>query len=158
MFFPKLPRISRAFSGVFSKGMIWNFISGQQVVIFDHRGISTWAGVMGEEPIRITSASSCMAFLARVTESRQYWMMYFASWYIDRPALVSVNPRWLRSNSFTPRFSSSKLICLITAVGVIKLSSAALLKLPASATRRKVSNWGLYIAITSFHGNYTVGM
>ena len=32
----------------------------------------------------------------------------------------------------------------MTAVGVIYKSSAALLKLPASATLRKVSSWGLY--------------
>ena len=44
-----------------------------------HRLTRNWAGVMGEVPMRITSALSCMAFLARVTESLQYWMMYLAS-------------------------------------------------------------------------------
>lgn len=33
----------------------------------------------------------------------------------------------------------------MTAGGVMNSSAAALLKLPASATRRKVSSWGLYI-------------
>lgn len=36
----------------------------------------------------------------------------------------------------------------MTAVGVIYACSAALLKLPASATRINVSSWGLYIVIT----------
>ena len=34
---------------------------------------------MGDEPMRMMFSSSCMAFFARVTESRQYWMMYLAS-------------------------------------------------------------------------------
>ena len=48
-------------------------------------------------------------------------------------------------NSFKSRLDSREVICLITAGGVMNSSSAALLKLPASATRRKVSSWGLYI-------------
>lgn len=44
---------------------------------------------------------------------------------------------------------NSKLICLMTVVGVIYKSVAALLKLPASATRMKVSSCGLYITILS---------
>lgn len=41
--------------------------------------------------MRITLASSCMAFLARVTESRQYWMIYLVSLYRDIPALVRLS-------------------------------------------------------------------
>lgn len=41
-------------------------------------------------------------------------------------------------------------ICLITAVGVMYISSAALLKLPASATLKNVSSWGVYIGVPLF--------
>ena len=92
MFWPRLPRISRAFSGVLSKGMSWNLVSGQSSWSWGHRSTSTWAGVMGEVPMRMTWPASSMAFLARVTESLQYWMMYLASWYRDWPALVSCSP------------------------------------------------------------------
>ena len=64
---------------------------------------------------------------------------------MDFPASVSFSPRGLRINSFKSRLDSREVICLITAGGVMNSSSAALLKLPASATRRKVSSWGLYI-------------
>ena len=37
-----------------------------------HKSTSTWAGVIGEVPMRITFVLSCIAFLARVTESLQY--------------------------------------------------------------------------------------
>ena len=67
-------------------------------------------------------------------------MMYFASWQSDFPASVSVSPRWLRWNSWMLRLASSEVICFITADGVMNSSSAALLKLPASATWRKVSS------------------
>ena len=79
MFLPRLPRISRAFSGVFSKGTIWNLMSGHVSLTFAQSFMSSCAGVMGDEPTRMTLVSSSMAFFARVTESRQYWMMYFAS-------------------------------------------------------------------------------
>ena len=79
MFLPRLARISRAFSGVFSKGTIWNLISGCNACTLDQRSIKSCAGVMGDEPMRMMFSSSCMAFFARVTESRQYWMMYLAS-------------------------------------------------------------------------------
>lgn len=72
-------------------------------------------------------------------------MIYFASLYSDTPAFVRVSPRWVRSKSFTSRADSKRFICLITAVGVMNISSAALLKLPASAAVMKVSSWGLYI-------------
>ena len=72
MFLPRLARISRAFSGVFSKGTIWNLISGQRSLILAHKAIRSCAGVMGDEPMRMMFSSSCMAFFARVTESRQY--------------------------------------------------------------------------------------
>ena len=137
---PRLARISLAFSGEFSKGTIWNLISGHCSWMAGHSSIRAWAGVMGDVPMRTISVSPCMAFLARLTESLQYWMIYFASLYNDTPAFVSVRPRWVRSNSFTPSASSSRLICLMTAVGVINICSAALLKLPASAAVRKVSS------------------
>src|SRR5699024_7809264 len=43
---------------------------------------------------------------------------------------------------------SSRLICLMTAGGEIYSRSAALLKLPASATHKNVSSCGLYTQIT----------
>ena len=92
----------------------------------------------------MTSSVFRMAFLALVTESLQYWITYFVSWYKDFPASVSCIPRCVRRKSCKPRFSSSKLICLITAGGEINNFSAALLKLPDFATQRNVSNWGLY--------------
>lgn len=78
MFFPRFAKISLAFSGVFSNGIIWNFKSGQYFCILDHSFIKSCAGVIGELPIRIISVSSCMAFFALVTVSRQYWIIYFA--------------------------------------------------------------------------------
>ena len=79
MFCPRFARISRAFSGVFSNGTSWNFTFGQSACSRGHRSTSTCAGVIAEVPMRMTSALSRMAFRARATESRQYWMMYFAS-------------------------------------------------------------------------------
>ena len=64
---------------MFLKGTIWNLMSGQPSLIFAQSPISSCVGVMGEEPIRMTLESTCMAFFARVTESRQYWMIYLAS-------------------------------------------------------------------------------
>ena len=151
MFLPKLAKISRAFSGVFSKGTIWNLIFGCKAWTLDQSSIRSCAGVIGDEPIRIILLSSCIAFLALVMESLQYCIMYFESWYRECPAFVKCSPLCVRSNSLTPNESSSKLICLITAVGVIKDSSAALLKLPASATLINVSSCGLYI---TFHLPY----
>lgn len=95
--------------------------------------------------MQIISVSPCMAFFAWLTESLQYWMIYFASLYSETPAFVRRRPQWVRSKSFTSRASSSRFICLITAVGVMNIRSATLLKLPASAAVRKVSSWGLYI-------------
>ena len=92
--------------------------------------------------MRIRFAPSCMALRARTTESLQYCTMYFASCKSDRPAAVSASPLCVRSNSRTSRLSSSRLICLMTAVGVIYICSAARWKLPASATRRNVSSCG----------------
>ena len=74
---------------------------------------------------------------ARVTESLQYWIIYLASWYRDLPASVRISPRWVRTKSCEFRLSSSRLICLITAGGEIYSFSAALLKLPASATQKR---------------------
>lgn len=99
--------------------------------------------------MRMISSSFCMAFFARVTESLQYWMMYFASCARDFPASVICNPRCVRTKSCRSRFSSRRLICLMTAGGEIYSFSAALLKLPHSVTQRKVSNWGLYIRIST---------
>ena len=67
---------------------------------------------------------------ALATDSLQYWITYFASLYIEVPAGVTCNPRWLRSNNCNPRLLSSELICLITAGGEIYNFSAVLLKLP----------------------------
>ena len=117
MFWPRLPKISRAFSGVLSKGMSWNLVSGQSSWSWGHRSTSTWAGVMGEVPMRMTWPASSMAFLARVTESLQYWMMYLASWYRDWPVLVSCSPRWVRRKRRRSKSRSRRLICLITAGG-----------------------------------------
>ena len=103
IFFPKFAKISLAFSGVFSNGMIWNFISGQCSCIFGHICISSCAGVIGEDPMRIMFVSSCMAFFARVTESLQYWIIYFVSWYKDFPAFVRVSPLCVLSNNFTSK-------------------------------------------------------
>ena len=149
MFCPRLARISLAFSGVLSKGTSWNLIPGQSSWSFGHRSTSTWAGVMGEVPMRMMSSLCFMAFLALVTESLQYWMIYLASCARDFPASVSCRPRWVRTKSCKSRFSSSKLICLITAGGEIYSFSAALLKLPHSTTHRKVSNCGLYIKLST---------
>ena len=57
---------------------------------------------------------------------------------------IQKNDIYVRSNKTKSSELSSKLICLITAVGVIYNSSAALLKLPASATFINVSICGLY--------------
>ena len=103
--------------------------------------------------MRITLSPACMAFFARVTESLQYWMMYLASWTRDRPALVSCNPRCVRTKSCRSKLSSSRLICLMTAGGEMYSRSAALLKLPASATQRNVSSCGLYTGIPSLPRN-----
>ena len=145
MFCPKLARISRAFSGVLSNGTSWNLTPGHSSCSFGHRSTKTWAGVMDDVPIRMMSSLFFMTFFALVTESLQYWMMYFASCAKDLPASVSWRPRWVRTKSCRSRFSSSRLICLMTAGGEINNFSAALLKLPHSATHRKVSNWGLYM-------------
>ena len=64
--------------------------------------------------------------------------------------MVRESPLWVLSKSCTPKSASSKLICFKTAVGVIYACSAALLKLPASATRINVSSCGLYIASLPF--------
>lgn len=108
------------------------------------------AGVIGDVPIRMMSVFSCMAFFARTTESLQYWIMYFVSLYRELPAFVRESPLWVLSKSCTPKSASSRLICFKTAVGVIYACSAALLKLPASATRINVSSCGLYIASLPF--------
>lgn len=50
------------------------------------------------------------------------------------------SPWLLRSNNVTESSFSSALICFITAVGVTKSASAALVKLPHSATLTNVSN------------------
>ena len=47
---------------------------------------------MGEVPMRMTWPASSMAFLARVTESLQYWMMYLASWYRGLARLGQLRP------------------------------------------------------------------
>lgn len=54
------------------------------------------------------------------------------------PASVSVSPRVLRWNSLTPKRSSSRLIYLVTALAEMNSFSAALRKLPQSATVIKV--------------------
>ena len=64
--------------------------------------------------------------------------------------MVRESPLWVLSKSCTPKSASSKLICFKTAVGVIYACSAALLKLPASATRINVSSCGLYIVSLPF--------
>ena len=67
-------------------------------------------------------------------------MIYFASLYSDCPALVSVNPRKLRSKSLRSRSLSNRLICFMTSVGVMYNISAAFEKLPASAAAMNVSS------------------
>ena len=52
----------------------------------------------------------------------------------------------------------STLVSLITAVGVMKLSSAARLKLPASATRINVSSYGLYIFVSPFRFGFVFAL
>ena len=145
MFCPKLPRISLAFSGVFSNVTIWNLISEYIFWIFGHSSTNTCGGVIGETPTRITSLFSFIAFCALATESLLYWMIYFVSLYKDFPASVTISPRCVLSNNWRFKLLSSELICLITAGAVIYIFSAALLKPPASTTHKNVSSWGLYI-------------
>ena len=120
-------------------------MSGHCSWICGHKSIRNCTGVMGETPMRMTRSPSSAAFLARTTDSLQYWITYLASIYKDFPASVSVSPRGLRTNSLISRLVSSEVICLITAGGVMNNSSAALLKLPASAARINVSSWRLYM-------------
>ena len=62
---------------------------------------------------------------------------------------------WLvRENKVRSRCFSRALICLITAVDEIYRASAALLKLPLSATWTKVVSWLLYTGGPSFCSNF----
>ena len=121
-------------------------MSGQRLWTLGHRSTKNCPGVIGEVPMRMTR-SSPPALLARSTDALQYRMMYRASLYSDLPASVSTRPRWVRVNSVSPSELSSRFTCLTTAVGVMYSVAAALLKLPASATHKKVSSCGLYIMV-----------
>jgi hypothetical protein len=57
-----------------------------------------------------------------------------------RPALVRSMPRPLRTNSSTRSSCSSSLMCRLSAGWAARSRSAALLRLPSSATARKVRN------------------
>ena len=79
MFCPRLRRIST--------GVLRGVLIGDQLE-FDvravrwrlgHRSSRNCPGVMGEVPMRMTLSPSSAAFLARTTESLQYWMTYWAS-------------------------------------------------------------------------------
>ena len=90
-----------------------------------------------------------MAFFARVTESLQYWMMYFASCAEIFPLPLSCNPRCVRTKSCRSRFSSRRLICLMTAGGGNIQLLCGLIKTATLGHTEKVSNWGLYIRIST---------
>lgn len=90
-----LPQIFQNFPGILRRvfiGVSWNLISGHNSWILGQSSTKPGRSHRGCT-MRITFSPSCMAFFARMTESLQYWITYFASLYRDIPAFVSVSPR-----------------------------------------------------------------
>lgn len=76
--------------------------------------------------------------------------------YTKEPAGVSETPRFVRRRSTTPSSRSSRLICLITACDERYSSSAALAKLPRSATSKKTSKCLSCIAASPQFARHTM--
>ena len=82
-------------------------ISAQLKAVID-RTVARWQEVKDKEFYYITTMADEEKSSADTTLN-----------CFERPALVSVSPRRVRSNSLTPREFSNRLICLMMAVGVM---------------------------------------